>query len=492
MRTDEVRVALRLRSGLEAIDLGFAMTRRWLRPLAASWCGFVLPIAAAAIAALHEHPWWTLLLLWWLRPLFGRVPLLVLSRALFGRSVGFLETAAAMPELLRSGLAHSLFAQRLSPARTFLLPVLQLEGLRGRARRERCALLARRDLGVAIGLCAAVAHFHAAILLGLLAGIALLVPAEADWNLPDLFFASSGDDGSALPLLLPVLYLAGLSVVEPLLVASGFGLYLNRRVYLEGWDIDLRFRQLARRASARGARALPILCGACLFAGADAQASPATRCVPDAVSSAVACIQEVIASEDFGRREQVSSWKLRDDLFDPDSDREPLDLGWLSALAEALATAGEVVLWAALAAGVLAIGVTLARAPPRRAPAPGPDSRAAPALQGLDLDPRSLPGDLVGAARDAWRRGAHSDALSLLYRGALVQLSGSGALAIPDSATELECLRLVEQSGAAPAFPAFAQLTDAWLHARYAAAAPRDEVFESLCAGYAAAFGAAS
>jgi len=37
-------------------------------------------------------------------------------------------------------------------------------------------------------------------------------------------------------------------------VASDFTLYLNRRTELEGWDIEIAFRQLAaRRASAREA-----------------------------------------------------------------------------------------------------------------------------------------------------------------------------------------------------------------------------------------------
>jgi hypothetical protein len=49
-------------------------------------------------------------------------------------------------------------------------------------------------------------------------------------------------------------YLVALSLIEPLYVASGFTLYLNRRTELEGWDIEIAFRQLAaRRASAREA-----------------------------------------------------------------------------------------------------------------------------------------------------------------------------------------------------------------------------------------------
>ncbi len=49
-------------------------------------------------------------------------------------------------------------------------------------------------------------------------------------------------------------YLVALSLIEPLYLASGFTLYLNRRTELEGWDIEIVFRQLAaRHASEREA-----------------------------------------------------------------------------------------------------------------------------------------------------------------------------------------------------------------------------------------------
>jgi hypothetical protein len=102
-------------------------------------------------------------------------------------------------------------------------------------------------------------------------------------------------------------------------------------------------------------------------------------------------------------------------------------------------------------------------------------------LFGLDLDPKSLPDDLVGAARAAWARGAHGEALGLLYRGALLALVESGGIAIPDSATELECVRLVRASARAASAGALQTLTSAWLHTRYAGAPPGDSVFDGLC-----------
>ena len=43
-----------------------------------------------------------------------------------------------------------------------------------------------------------------------------------------------------------------MSAIEPLYVACGFALYLNRRTQLEAWDIDLAFRRLRSAAAGAG------------------------------------------------------------------------------------------------------------------------------------------------------------------------------------------------------------------------------------------------
>jgi hypothetical protein len=44
-------------------------------------------------------------------------------------------------------------------------------------------------------------------------------------------------------LLAIVAYGAAIAFVEPFYVAAGFGMYLNRRVELEAWDIEQEFRR---------------------------------------------------------------------------------------------------------------------------------------------------------------------------------------------------------------------------------------------------------
>jgi hypothetical protein len=44
-------------------------------------------------------------------------------------------------------------------------------------------------------------------------------------------------------LIATIAYAAAVAFVEPFYVAAGFGLYLNRRVELEAWDLEQEFRR---------------------------------------------------------------------------------------------------------------------------------------------------------------------------------------------------------------------------------------------------------
>ena len=49
------------------------------------------------------------------------------------------------------------------------------------------------------------------------------------------------------------------TVIEPFYIGAGFGLYLDRRTQIEGWDIEIAFRRMRRRLQAL----LPALLVAC-------------------------------------------------------------------------------------------------------------------------------------------------------------------------------------------------------------------------------------
>jgi hypothetical protein len=132
-----------------------------------------------------------------------------------------------------------------------------------------------------------------------------------------------------------------MSLAEPLLVAAGFGIYVNRRVFLEGWDIELAFRRLAARAEERGPRRRFGAAAAALLAlWLGGPASARAQCVPEDVASADACIEEVLGSGDFGTQRKELRWVPRDRSESADAP----DLSWAADFAAFVARAAQVLL----------------------------------------------------------------------------------------------------------------------------------------------------
>ncbi|HEX2162832.1 MAG TPA: DUF4129 domain-containing protein, partial [Thermoanaerobaculia bacterium] len=253
MDVERATGVVRPRGQWEAVDFGFALARAWRRPLWRAWLAAVAPVWWAVYAGVTAlaGPWWALAALWWLRPLFSRVPLLVLSRALFGEVLG---GRAALREVLRLWARHlvaDLTIRRLDLARSFHLPVYQLEGLSGAARRRRLAALRQDRWGTAAALTLISLVLETSAFLAALALAPALAPEglRIDWggHFRGLFV---GEAAGWFLALFGACAFAAVTLVEPFYVGGGFGLYLDRRTHLEGWDVELAFRRLARRIEA--------------------------------------------------------------------------------------------------------------------------------------------------------------------------------------------------------------------------------------------------
>jgi hypothetical protein len=461
----DIAIALRRRTPWEAMDLGLAMLHRWWRPVYAAHAAVFLPLAGLIIAAgwAFDLLWVSMLVIWWLEPLYDRVALHVLSRAVFGEvaPIGFLKH----PSQYLAGLPWALTFGRFDLARSFNLPVRQLEGSRGREASARRGVLGRRTRSYAVWLTMVWVHFEA-ILVFSTGGLAdLLLPAQAE--------RSRGDDEAFWAGLLEALgrtapedvlvYAAVIFLLEPFFVAAGFALYLNRRTLLEGWDVEVALRRIGQGAAA-------VLC---LATGLWLMPAPALAQEKDPKQE----ITEVLKAKEFGYERTVERWRPKpgpgEDRGDKKKDEKRGD--GIFALGYALAKAAEVLLW--IAAGAL-LAYALwwaARMMPRlRAPAAEP-YRAPAALFGMNLAPETLPADVGAAAAALAREGKLRDALSLLYRGALSELVHKRGIQLLVSHTEDEAVRLAR-------LPYFAVLVEVWLRCAYAQRAPAADEVERLAA----------
>ena len=478
MQAADIAIGLRRRSPYEAMDLGLTMLQRWWRRVYLPHLLFAVPLMAAAFGVgwWLERAWVALLVIWWLKPAYDRVVLHVLSRAVFGELPTTRAVFGAAKEWLGTGLVLALLL-RPSLARSFNLPVRQLEGQSGRAGRERRAVLGRRVSGYASSLtltCLAIEVFVLSSSFGMLTELFMPAKASEGVDFLQMVFGSGGDDGSFIGFDDALAYGAAVLVLEPFYVAAGFGLYLNRRTMLEGWDIEVALRRIAARHAAAIIIAVVMAFGSI--------PSPAYAQEKDPKKE----IAEVLKAKEFGYYKDVKRWQSR---AKPDKPSKSwFDWSWLPGVGYALARAGEVLLW--LGAGALlayALWWASRMLPRYRGPPPEP-YRPPAALFGMDLAPEKLPTDVAAAAAALAREGKLREALGLLYRGALSELVHKRGVQLLVSHTEGEAVRVAQSKVSVPTGSYLQSLVGAWQQCAYARRMPQPDDVVRLANDYRSAF----
>lgn len=492
-----------------------AMVRAHWKRLIAAWLVCFVPVVLVASLMFLSHPWAASLFVWWLKPLFDRVPLFLLSRATFGAMPGLRETLKSLLPVWRRHLLRDLTIGRFNLARSFDMPVRDLEGLRGKACRQRLKTLHVRTRRSAVWLTLACVNFEWVASLSLIGLIFLFVPQGAYSGFLEMLFSS--DQPVRMAVLLNVTYYLAVTLIEPFYVAGGFALYLNRRTLLEGWDIEIVFRRLAQRISSQAgsAAARPIagllvafVLAACLLGFPDhalaeklpAPAAAASGKHPPVADEAAEAqglataqpgvyvgvkaqrerIAKVMALKDLQTRHMETHWKYTGKQTPK---KKPVDWGWLKNVAGWFSTAArvaEVVLWSLLALAVAWL-IHKRRYWLKYLRVASPPDRAVKLLFGLDVEPESLPEDVAGAAWSMWQAGQSRAAMSLLYRGALSHFVTREKLELGMQATEEDCLRLCRQRVAPEVGDYFGRLTRTWQQLAYAARPPAQEAVRDLC-----------
>jgi len=467
---------LRPRTGWEAIDFGWLLARRLWRPLMGAWWLVLGPLALALIATNWNRPWLAVLVLLMIRPLLDTPLLFVLSRGLFAQPQGL---GALLPELRRT-LGIEWMARvawrRLSPVRSYVLPISQLEGLRGRERRARVRVLVHRGSSEAWGLLLICGALELLAMVGLFGMVFLMLPEplHPDWA---YFFDDELWQVPRWGRLVFAGQLLAMTLGQPLYVAGGFGLYLNRRTILEGWDIQLAFRRLGARAKSA---LVALLCVGMLgWSGpASAQGSEQQETdeltefeeidapeltapadvMPPVEGDLAADLEEILASRDFGWEEEVQGWQRREV-----AEKTGRSFGFGGAI---LGQVLEVLLWLAALVAIGAIGAWLIRSGAVPALPQSRQTALPTELLGMDVRPESLPDDVPTAARALLASGDRAGALSLLYRAALARLIHGLSLELDPGATENDCVRAVRRGKGPSRW--FEALTQAWQSEAYA------------------------
>ena len=500
MDLSRIAIEPRLRSGWEAVDMGVAMVRTWWWPLQLSW---LLPSALMFTVLLFifsETTWLAFLITWWLNPLWDRFPLMIVSRTLFDESPRVKSVWRQWCILFKTDWFAWLTWRRFSPTRALDMPVTVLEQLRGEVRGRRLTVLHHNTSGVAFLCTILCLLFVFVVIIALWVLVLLLLPTEFWYDqlmegFNEFFWLSRWS---------VVVWYVALAMVAPFYVVTGFALYINRRIELEGWDIEIRFRHLAQRAQQSktsllnskkiAAWLLPLLmCANLSYSPPSLSQDDGAQMLNADKATAKQTVIDVLSGDDFRSTEIKKGWRFKKDAADEAENNEgtwrdffanivaaiePILSGILNVLKVV-----PILVWL-LVAALIAFGIyyfrdtlaTLGRVRMR------PKAEQAPqVLFGLDLRQDSLPADVPAEVARLWQQEKHRDAVSLLYRATLSGLVHQFAFDFYDGYTEQECATLVH-SRQDNAMSAYVQrLTAVWQRIAYAHKIPPDDSVSQLC-----------
>lgn len=255
MRLDRLIIRLRERSPWEAMDLGTRVVVALTKCLIIPWfCILAIFMALSLFVQLSGYPFLGLLLFWLFKPVYDSLLLYILSNELFSEKITLNSVIKNLSVWLIPGLKHSIYWWRLSPMRSFVMPIHNLEGLSGNLRKRRYDVLQKNTSSYAIGLTAIAIGYEVLINLSLFAVVAFMIPDEFSSTIWSYFEGS--DESSSGLIFNTIFYGMAVFLIEPLYLSAGFLLYLNRRVNLEAWDIELVFKQISNRLDKKYSNAI--------------------------------------------------------------------------------------------------------------------------------------------------------------------------------------------------------------------------------------------
>lgn len=513
MNLEHLNIAIRPRRDWEAVDLGLLMAQRWWRPMLGIWLLVTLPWLLLSLVVPMAHMGWVFLAFWWFKPLYERPLLMILSQGVFGVELSRGELLRNLPKLmLRQSLA-SLTWRRFSFSRSMDVAVVQLEELHGTERFKRLNVLHRDDASPAKWLTVIGIHLESFFAIALIVFVFTLIPEQIQIEFFDLDFWLSSRAGLVAQML--TLYLSA-ALVAPFYVACGFSLYLNRRVKLEGWDLEIAFKRMVQKRGVNLSGVVAALLSISVllsslpqvahaeeaflpelshFDGVDTQLSAEEQAWQTQRNTIKQSIGDIVSGELFHQKEMIKTLKQTEPET---SEPENFNFEWVKSLLNFLAATApflnfiasfaEIVLWAAVIA--LAIFVALKfrtwqaffteRGYFFSRPAYRPTT-----LFGMDVTQESLPEDISATALALWQQQQWRAALALLYRASLTRLIYNG-LALRDGTTEQECLALLHHQAQAlqmppPTLEYFAELTASWRRLAYGHLPPAADVGQRLC-----------
>lgn len=476
MKFQDSQVELRLRTPDEATDVGVLLARRYWWALLGSWAVFAIPIFV--VACFIPNTILALIFFWWFKPLYERLPLQVVSSAIFLQK-------HSLKSALRGVFQYDTLAWmtifRLCPGRSTLTPIAALEGIEsgtGKIRRRRQLIRSPLIssyllLHGGMALCELIL-----IATGVILYMIIFQPVFDETAMSADLFSLQWNwvwDSQSGKFVILSLLLASSAFTAPFYVCAGFGLYINRRIGLEGWDLYLGLQRLIARLS------VVCLALAIVLPAASVVAQDAT----DSTSLTVSSTANVRSKIDETIREHVvMEERVRERRQEERIIRSPWSvllqrLAYWTFVGILVALFAWLVVWVVFRLRIWEFVKIRSRSSTVEE---SEVSIIADAKKGVDL-----PSDVVANAKLAWNEGRSRDAMSLLYRGALLYLIAKHSCPIQVCDTERVCARLIARR--VPSLSTvFNNLSLRWQQVAYGKKTLADQEFRQLLSQYEDSF----
>jgi hypothetical protein len=473
-------LSLRRRTLWEAADSGILLWREnilYFIPL------FAIPVWICAFCLLlipEEARYLSWILLWWLKPFFDRLALQAVASRFFKQpeQAGWRTVLKGLGSNITRGLPGDLLWRRFGPLRGAVMPLRILERL------KRGQLSARKKTLETGGLkfCAVLSALGLFIEAGLLAGEAIFCFNMAGFFLPD-FSIDSINTG----LFFYCAYCFNYMLVESLYVSMGFALYINCRVEMEGWDLELLFRKFAGRISA-ALKLLVLVSGLFLFVfpahtrDEETDKAPKIYLPEDAMPAGkvpVEKLNEILQSKEFGGMKDgwtIAGKNKNEEEIVPELDLDP----WVKQIKEAFGAALRAIVIILIAACAVFILLWLWKH--RNDNRTGGKKRdgefyANPLVTG------ESPESLFSKAETLFARRLIREAWAACISGVIASYTKYFGIVFPRDATEYDCLELTRSHlGGREAENSFGELVRHWVFLAYGGKSPPEGSFEKALA----------
>ena len=455
-------ISMRRKNFQEAADSGLLLWREnfiYFLPL------FAIPLWVSAFALRFFLPekfqmlsW---LAIWFLKPFFDRIAVHIISIRFFERDANLKRLSRGLLKTLFRGLAGDLSWRRFSPLRSAMMPMRVLEKNLKPGKltsiRKKHLKNGGMDYGFLLsiwGLC-----IESVLLLGEYLFFTAINELMLGGNINMFDFA-------VIEIYLFAAWCFNIMLIETIYVCMGFSLYINSRITVEGWDLEIIFKDFAEgfKEKAKNAAAI-ILLAAFLFI-------PSFSYAEDDIP--LNELQKILDTEDFGGKKDSWGIRLKNNPDKEEKSKFNFDKLWelLNKLRDFFANGLRIFLVFMIAALFVLIMIYLRKIKLRKN-----IKNSVPAINLLNTKIKKDPKLLLEQALDYHKQGNIRLAWGFCTAAAIQSWQVYREINFPADATENDCVNIINLKTASADAGSFNKLINNWIHLAYAGRLPPEESF---------------